>query len=54
MFSKTALDVWKLESKRRGIVTLCKDLDEAIGNGIPVGVITELTGPPGSAKTQIW
>lgn len=54
MFKKTALDIWQEEIKRTSIVTLCQDLDEAIDNGVPLGVITEFTGAPGSGKTQIW
>ncbi|EAT36631.1 AAEL011307-PA [Aedes aegypti] len=53
MFTKTCLDLWREESKQLGIVTFCRDLDQAIGNGISVGMITELCGPPGSGKTQM-
>uniref|UniRef100_A0A182N4E6 DNA repair protein RAD51 homolog 3 n=1 Tax=Anopheles dirus TaxID=7168 RepID=A0A182N4E6_9DIPT len=53
MFQKTALDLWKEEENRNGLVTFCKDLDLALGSGISVGMITELCGPPGSGKTQL-
>lgn len=32
--------------------TRLKGLDEALGGGIPFGVLTELVGPPGIGKTQ--
>lgn len=54
VFSKTAYDVWKEEKNTPSIITLCKDLDQAIGDGIKRGVITELVGAPGSGKTQLW
>uniref|UniRef100_A0A182UQ54 Mannosyltransferase n=1 Tax=Anopheles merus TaxID=30066 RepID=A0A182UQ54_ANOME len=46
------LDWWREEEARTGLVTFCKDLDLALGSGIPEGMITELCGPPGSGKTQ--
>lgn len=54
IFANTAFDVWKSEEKPRGIVTLCKELDIAIGDGIPIGCITQLVGAPGCGKTQLW
>lgn len=54
MFEKNALGIWREEIKQRSIVTLCQELDEAIDNGVPLGVITEFTGGPGCGKTQIW
>lgn len=54
MFEKCASDIWQQEVQRSSIVTLCKDFDEAIDNGFPLGVITELVGAPGCGKTQIW
>uniref|UniRef100_A0A182JVZ0 DNA repair protein RAD51 homolog 3 n=1 Tax=Anopheles christyi TaxID=43041 RepID=A0A182JVZ0_9DIPT len=53
MFQKSALDLWKEEENRTGLVTFCKDLDLALGSGISEGMITELCGPPGSGKTQL-
>lgn len=54
-FKKTAHDLCEDESAiDEGIPTLCGNLDDALGNGIPIGVITELIGAPGSGKTQIW
>lgn len=53
MFNKTAIDAFNSENKSIGIITLCKELDDAIGNGIPLGVITELNGSPGSGKTAL-
>ncbi|XP_058822684.1 DNA repair protein RAD51 homolog 3 [Topomyia yanbarensis] len=53
MFTKSCLDLWREEKEQAGIVTFCKDLDQAIGNGISVGLITEFCGPPGTGKTQM-
>ncbi|XP_053659771.1 DNA repair protein RAD51 homolog 3-like [Anopheles marshallii] len=53
MFKTSALDMWKQEENRTGLVTFCKDLDLALGSGISEGMITELCGPPGSGKTQL-
>lgn len=50
----SANEIWESEKKRGNIVTLCKDLDCAIGSGIPIGALTELVGAPGSGKTQLW
>lgn len=33
--------------------TLLKGLDEALGGGIPPGLLTELVGPSGIGKTQV-
>ncbi|XP_052869269.1 DNA repair protein RAD51 homolog 3-like [Anopheles cruzii] len=52
MFQTSALDLWKEECERIGILTFCKDLDLALGTGIAQGLITELCGRPGSGKTQ--
>lgn len=54
MFERNALEVYNEEIERTSIVTLCRELDEAIDDGIPLGKITEFTGAPGSGKTQIW
>lgn len=54
MFTKTAFDRLLEGNAAISIVTLCKELDEAIDNGIPCGVITEFAGAPGCGKTQIW
>lgn len=54
MFQKTAYDLLKEERAAGCISTLCKDFDDAIGGGIPIGSITEIVGGPGSGKTQFW
>lgn len=54
MFQKTAYDLWKDERAAGCIVTLCKEFDDAIGGGIPIGSITEIVGGPGVGKTQFW
>ncbi|XP_055611013.1 DNA repair protein RAD51 homolog 3-like [Uranotaenia lowii] len=54
MFAKSCLDLWKEETKQtNNIITFCRDLDQAMGNGVSVGLITEFCGPPGSGKTQM-
>lgn len=54
MFTKSAYEIYKEEKDGGLIITLCKDLDDAIGGGIRVGSITELVGNPGAGKTQLW
>lgn len=54
MFQTTAYDILKEERQVGPIVTLCKDFDDAIGGGIPIGSITEVVGGPGVGKTQFW
>lgn len=54
MFKKSAYEIWKEEKDAGYIITLCKDLDDAIGGGIRIGSITELVGGAGVGKTQIW
>lgn len=54
MFRNSAYEVWKDERDAGFIITLCKNFDDAIGGGIPVGKITELVGGPGVGKTQFW
>lgn len=54
MFTKSCSDVLQQETRHVGIITFCKDLDQAIGGrAISVGLITEFCGPPGSGKTQM-
>lgn len=54
MFKKSAYEVWTEEKEAGSIITLCKDIDDAIGGGICIGSITELVGSPGVGKTQFW
>lgn len=35
------------------LATKFKELDEALGGGVPFGLITELVGAPGVGKTQV-
>lgn len=53
MFTETATSKWCKEFSTKRISTSCRELDIALSNGIPTGVITELCGPPGSGKTQL-
>lgn len=54
MFEKTATTHLQNEIHLKSIVTSCRGLDVALSSGgIPIGVITEFCGPPGSGKTQM-
>ncbi|XP_037051531.1 DNA repair protein RAD51 homolog 3-like [Bradysia coprophila] len=53
MFAETATSKWQKEFSSKRIRTSCRELDVALSNGIPTGVITEFCGPPGCGKTQI-
>jgi RecA/RadA recombinase len=35
------------------ILTFCRDLDQILGGGIPLGQVSEIVGPPGSGKTLL-
>nr|KAI8753735.1 DNA repair protein RAD51-like protein 3-like [Biomphalaria glabrata] len=50
---KTALDLLLEEQETSGIVTFCESLDTMLGDGIPLGKITEICGAPGLGKTQL-
>lgn len=34
------------------IITFCREIDQMLGGGIPLGELTELAGSPGAGKTQ--
>lgn len=53
MFKRTATTKWEKEVSEKRIGTSCRELDAALSNGIPRGVITEFCGPPGCGKTQL-
>jgi len=40
--------------ERDCIATFCKSIDELLNGGVQVGRITELSGAPGSGKSQLW
>lgn len=52
--TRSALDMYQEECISGTIFTSSKELDEALGGGIPVGLITEFCGEPGCGKTQVW
>lgn len=54
MFKTTAFDVWCKEEELPKLITLIKDLDDHLGGGLPLGMLTELCGAPGVGKTQFW
>lgn len=53
MFHESATSKWQKEFSTKRIVTSCRELDVALSNGIPAGVVTQFCGAPGSGKTQI-
>jgi RecA/RadA recombinase len=50
---QSALALYKKSKTKRPLMTLCEDLDAALGGGIPTGSLTEFYGVPGVGKTQI-
>ncbi|XP_063239923.1 DNA repair protein RAD51 homolog 3-like isoform X3 [Bacillus rossius redtenbacheri] len=51
--TRSALDIWQEECSLGSVVTFCKELDDALGGGVPLQSVTELCGAPGSGKTQM-
>ena len=49
----TALDALAREESNMGLVTFCDEIDAMLGNGFPLGAVTELAGMAGLGKTQI-
>lgn len=47
---------WSLVEKECNnyVVTFCEKLDIILGGGIQLGQVTEIAGPAGSGKTQLW
>ena len=43
----------KKHHRRRHIVTFCRSIDDLIGGGIALGEVTEISGMPGTGKTQL-
>lgn len=54
MFKTTAFEVWRREQELPKLITLIKELDDKLAGGLPLGIITELCGAPGTGKTQFW
>lgn len=52
--TKTALDVFEEECLMGYIPTFTKELDEVLGGGIPIGLITEFAGESDTCKTELW
>lgn len=50
---KVADTVLEQQQKIKSIPTGSRNLDEALGHGLRLGTILELTGPSGSGKTQL-
>jgi RAD51-like protein 2 len=54
MGGHSALELLQQEQARgEAVVTMCEELDEALGGGVPVGQVCEVFGPPGVGKTQL-
>uniref|UniRef100_A0A1A9UNF6 DNA repair protein RAD51 homolog 3 n=1 Tax=Glossina austeni TaxID=7395 RepID=A0A1A9UNF6_GLOAU len=53
MFQTSCFDLWCKETISGKIVTLVKELDDHLGSGLPLGLITELCGASGTGKTHL-
>lgn len=55
MFQTTLFDLFNHSKKStiKNVLTFSRELDLALGSGIPFGHITEFVGCPGTGKTQI-
>lgn len=42
------------QTENPSIMTFSYHLDDLLGNGFLVGHLTEIVGPPGIGKTQLW
>ena len=51
--SISSLELFWREQEESGIPTGCKELDEMLGEGIPLGKMTEICGVPGIGKSQL-
>ena len=50
----TALDLLHSAERQQPVVTFSEQLDLLLGDGVPLGKMTEFCGAPGVGKTQIW
>ncbi|XP_071992383.1 DNA repair protein RAD51 homolog 3-like [Engystomops pustulosus] len=50
----TALELLEQEQAQASIITFCSALDDILGGGVPLAKVTEICGPPGVGKTQLW
>jgi RAD51-like protein 2 len=48
----SALDLYRKTKQKRYLITLCEELDVALGGGVSTGQLTEFFGCPGIGKTQ--
>ncbi len=51
---KSALDLLMKEETIKRVVTFSQSIDEMLEGGVPVTKVTEVCGPPGIGKTQLW
>ena len=51
--SVSSLELFWREQEQIGVPTGCKEMDEMLGEGIPLGKMTEISGVPGIGKSQL-
>lgn len=51
--SVSSLELFWREQEESGIPTGCRELDEMLGAGVPLGKMTEICGVPGIGKSQL-
>lgn len=49
---RTAFDMINKHDKK-SLSTLCEEIDQLLGDGIPIAQLTEFCGVPGIGKTQM-
>lgn len=54
MLKTTAFDVLTKENNENCLGSDSEEFNKAIGRGLQPGIVTEFTGGPGTAKTQMW
>lgn len=52
--TKTALQLLHAQVSCMKITSFCKELDSALGGGISMGKLSEISGIAGVGKTQLW
>ena len=51
---QSAISLHRTEQATPAVVTFSEEIDRALGGGLPVGRLTEISGLPGAGKTQFW
>lgn len=52
--TESALDRYQRDCLLGNIPTLIKPFDDVLDGGVPVGLITEITGDVDTRKTELW